>query len=143
MLRVGDVSSVNYENGTVRVAFFDMNNIVSSEIPMLSNEYNIPDVGDTVACIMYNHGNSKGICLGSFYNSSNKDPDGAEELYIKRFLSEGYIKYSKASKTLTIASDAVAIIGNVTITGNLDVSGDISATGDISAVGTVSGSNIP
>lgn len=48
-VRVGRVSSINYQAGTARVVFGDKDSAVTKEVPFVSNnEYNMPLVGDLV-----------------------------------------------------------------------------------------------
>ena len=43
-VRFGKISSVNYEAGTVRVVYHEKDDCVTSEIPLLSSEYMMPEV---------------------------------------------------------------------------------------------------
>lgn len=47
-IRIGRVSSVNYETGMARVTYRDKDETVTSEFPMLTNneEYRMPEIGD-------------------------------------------------------------------------------------------------
>ena len=47
-IRLGKVSSVNYAAGMVRVVYHEKDDSVTREIPMLSDEYNMPAPGDMV-----------------------------------------------------------------------------------------------
>ena len=47
-IRVGRVSAVNYEAGTISVVYEDRDGSVTKDIPMLSHEYMMPEPGDMV-----------------------------------------------------------------------------------------------
>lgn len=128
-LRLGKISSVNYVAGTVRVAYSDFDDMVSKEIPVLSFEYDMPNVGDSVFVAYYASG--RGICIGKYYNSNYIPPEPGANIYKKEFENGAYIKYDRDSNTMTLKADNVVIDSNVSISGNLNVSG------------TITGSNFP
>ena len=129
MIRIGKVSSVNAEKGTVRVVIDDQQDVVTNDLPLLSGEYNMPAVSDLVLCLFLGNGISQGFCLGKYFSTVNPPPVTDPEVIYKDFGDGSYIKYDKSIKTLTIKADVV-------------VDGDLTVTGNISATGTVSGSNI-
>jgi phage baseplate assembly protein gpV len=131
LIRIGKVSSINYEGGKVRVVFPDKDNLVSSELPMLSAEYNIPEVGDAVLCIFLPNGITQGFCLGKFFSQKNIPREAGDGIYYKDFFGEAFARYDKSSKTLTLNAE------NIRVEGNLKIEGSITATG------TITGSNIP
>lgn len=49
-IRVGKISSLNYEKGLARVTYSDRDNSVTKEIPLVSpwGEYYMPEVDDYV-----------------------------------------------------------------------------------------------
>lgn len=110
LIRVGKISSINYDNGTVRVVFPDKDNIVTDELPYLSFEYYMPYIGDTVLCLFLGNGISRGFCLGKFYNNNNAPRCPGEGIYYKHFFDKGYIKYNKKEKLLTIYGDIKVIV---------------------------------
>lgn len=136
LIRIGKVSSINYELGTVKVIFSDQSNIVTNNLPMLSFEYNMPKVNDLVLCLFLGNGISNGFCLGKYYNQNNMPLEHGRDIFYKDFFGEGYLKYDKQTRTLTISAENIQIEGNITVDGNLDVTGDVLATG------TINGSNI-
>jgi phage baseplate assembly protein V len=129
MIRIGKVSSINPAKGMVRVVIEDQQDMVTNDLPMLSNEYNLPTIGDLVLCLFLGNGISSGFCLGKYFSTVNPPPVTDSQIIYKDFGDGSCIKYDKASKTLTIKADTVAIEGNLSVTGN------ISATGTILDVG--------
>jgi phage baseplate assembly protein gpV len=131
LIRIGTVSSINYNAGKVKVSFSDKDGIVSDELPMLSFEYNMPAVNDSVLCVFLGNGLQSGFCLGKFYSSKNHPPDAGNNIYFKDILGEASIEYNKTTKTLTISAENIVFNGDVDINGVLQVDGNITATGSI------------
>lgn len=102
LVQTGKVNSINYDAGTVRVIFDDIQNSISGELPMLSGEYKMPDVGDKVLCIFLSNNPSRGFCLGKYYQSSNPSQTAGEGVFYKDLFGEGFIKYDKSTHTLTL-----------------------------------------
>ena len=60
----GKISSIDKQNGKVKVTFPQESDVVSSWLPLLAFEYNMPDIGDFVAVILDE--NDNGICLEKY-----------------------------------------------------------------------------
>lgn len=134
MFRVGKVSSINYPAGSVRVTFEDKDDIVSDELPMISHEYEMPEVGDGVLCLFFGNSISAGVCLGRYFFDDFPPVESGPNIYFKHYLKSGedaFTRYDSNTKTLTIKAENIVLDGNVTITGNLQVNGSINATGSI------------
>ena len=60
-IRVGRVSSVNYETGMARITYWDKDETVTSEFPMLNynNEYRMPEAGRDVIVAHLSNGTSR------------------------------------------------------------------------------------
>lgn len=130
LIRVGIVSSINEINGTVRVIFDDKDNMVSDELPLLSFEYNIPEIKEQVVCIFLPNGLQQGFCLGGFYSLINLPPVQNKNIYYKKFDDGTWIEYNKETKALNInATGSVNIIGDLTVQGNISASGTILDVG--------------
>ena len=74
-LYFGFISSVNPEQGTVKVTFTGENDVVSDMLPLLAAEYDIPEIGAYVAVIFGKNG--RGVCLGKVFSNSNRPPASA------------------------------------------------------------------
>lgn len=131
LIRIGKVSSINYPAGKVRVVFPDKNNIVTSELPLLSFEYYMPAVNDVVICLFLGNGVSQGFCLGKYYNSTVIPRESGSNIYYKDFFSEGFMKYDKNSKTLTFKASNIVVEGDLKVEGNLEVAGSITTNESI------------
>ena len=103
-IRVGKVSSIDYAAGLVRVAYHDKDDSVTQPIPMLSNEYNMPKVGDQVLVLHLSNGAEAGLVLGRYWNGKNKPPEGAAGLFRKDL---GRAPAAAATTTLRFTLSAV------------------------------------
>ena len=84
VIRIGTVSKVNYEDGTIEVAYEDRDGSVTDEICVVSNAlYRMPVVGAMV-CVLHNSDSQEmGTCIGTFWNEDNK-PVGGMTTTIRR-----------------------------------------------------------
>lgn len=144
-LRIGKISSINYEKGTARVLYTDRDNAVTTELPLLSFEYRTPSIDDFVLVCHLPNGAAAGIILGPFWNDNLRPPEGFEGLYRKdldKSAGKAMIRYDANTGQLKIVMPdtflecpKVLVEGNVTIKGNLEVTGNITAAGDVVAGG--------
>jgi len=106
--RIGLVSSVNYEAGTVRVTYPDMDDSVTVEIPLLStvaDEYFMPKVDDQVLVCHLSNGMEYGVVMGRPWDEGHKPAESGEGLYRKDFdrdLGKAYLRYDANSGELKI-----------------------------------------
>ena len=112
IIRVGTVSSINFEKGLIRVNFGDKDDIVSREIPMVSNEYNMPGVNDLVLCLFLPNGIDKGFCLGKYWNDENIPVETGKDTIFKDLENGYYMKFDKSSGFMDLKLD-LNIIGNL------------------------------
>lgn len=81
-VRVGRVSSINYEAGTVRVTYPDKDGDVTTEVPFAANgTYNMPRVGSLVDVAHNSNGNTHATVHGTTWNGNNTPYEGYEGLY--------------------------------------------------------------
>lgn len=133
-IRQGKVSAVNYATGMVRVVYHDKDDSVTREIPMLSDEYNMPAPGDMVLVLHLSNGTEAGVVMGRPWSGKHKPPEGAPGLYRKdlaRTPGEAMIRYKGG--VLTIKAAEVVGAGNVEVTGDLAVKGNLTVIGTITA----------
>lgn len=98
----GRISSIDAKRGFVKVTYPQEDNIVSGWLPLLGNEYNIPEVGSLVATILDKKGD--GVCLGKLFSYSQPPP-----------ASDGYAKEIAGTK-ITVKDGAMSITCTGTIT---------------------------
>lgn len=88
-LRVGKISSCNYENGTARVVYKDRDDCTTIELPFMSpfEEYYIPEVDDLVWVLHLPNGSSKGLILGRYWSKHHTPPEGVKQGIRRKDLS--------------------------------------------------------
>ena len=100
-VRVGRISTINYEEGTARVIYTDRDNSVTRELPFLSSEYNMPKKGDQVLVVHISSGEEAGVIIGKFWSKNNKP--SKKVTYQKEFgenTGESYVKYEDGKLTI-------------------------------------------
>lgn len=98
-IRIGKVSSVDYEKGMMRVTYKDKDESVTVDFAMLNynNEYRMPKIGQQVAVAHLSNGSSRGVILGEIWNQKNLPHETGENIYRKdlsRVKDAAYIKYN-------------------------------------------------
>lgn len=84
-LRVGKVSSVDYETGMMQVVYTDKDNAVTAKVPYANynNEYCMPKIGEQVLVAHMSNGSSRGVALCTMWNAKNTPPESGKGLYRK------------------------------------------------------------
>ncbi len=116
-VRVGRVSSINYETGMMRVTYTDKNRAVTREFPLLNygGEYNMPEVGQSVAVAHLSNGSSRGVILGTVWNKNNLPEEGKKGVYRKDFSKTrgaAVQQYAEDTGTMVLKAPNVSIMGN-------------------------------
>lgn len=113
-IRVGRVSSINYEEGTVKVFYSDKDNSVTKDIPYIMNgEYRMPNIDDMVLVLHLSNGSSMGIVVGTFWNGNNKPIESGKGLYRKELgiiPGEAFLRYDSNTKELSIKADTIRLV---------------------------------
>ncbi|MCY7486422.1 phage baseplate assembly protein V [Paenibacillus alvei] len=125
-IRIGVVSSVNEQKASARVAFFDQDDMVSDELPILylptgAQTYAVPKVGDSVVCAF--SGND-GFVVGTYYGESDAVPSSNNQLGV--WHEDGsYVYFDRSSGTLNVkAAGGVKIEGDLLVTGSITRAGE-------------------
>lgn len=109
-LRIGKVSSVNYEQGTVDVIFEDEEDNVRTDISMIANEYQMPDVKDLVVVgFQGNSGNSEQAYILGRISENHIPAIPGKGKYCKKFSDTASVTYDPDTDTLTIDAGKVVI----------------------------------
>lgn len=113
-VRVGYVSSIDYENGFCEVHYPDRDDTVTEKVPFLSNrEYRMPEVEDMVAVLHPGDSPEDAVVLGTIYNEKLKPPEGKKGVFRKEFSNkdgQAYRKFDANSKELTDHVDGKHIL---------------------------------
>lgn len=105
LIRLGKVSSIDYENGMISVTYPDMDNSTTDKFPVFSmaDEYKMPEIGKEVLVLHLSNGQSAGVVIGKYWNQGNKPPVSGKDVYRKELgtaFGEAYIQYSGGNITL-------------------------------------------
>jgi phage baseplate assembly protein V len=127
LIRVGKVSSIQPEKCTARVAFEDLDDVVSYELPILvrgslqNKDYWMPEPDEQVVCLFLPSGNAQGFILGSIYSQQDTPPVSDVNKRHLAFPDGTFVEYDRQTHTLTIdAKGPINIVTTkaVTITAN-------------------------
>lgn len=116
-MRIGKVSSINYETGMMRVTYTDKNNSVTREFPMLNygGQYHMPEVGQSVAVAHLSNGSSRGVILGTVWNKNNLPAEGKKGVYRQDFsktTGAAVQQYTEDTGKMIFKAPNINIIGN-------------------------------
>ena len=116
-IRVGRISSIDYDRGMVKVLYTDKDNAVTKDLPFLSmnGEYKMPNIGDMVLVLHLSNGATMGVVMGTFWSNGNKPSETGKGVYRKELGSipgEAYIRYDSDTKVLTLKADTVQVQTN-------------------------------
>ena len=87
-IRTGRVSSVNYQEGTFEVTYFDRGKSVTQKINAVSNgEYKMPNIGQVVSVIHNSNGAAAAVSVGTIWNATNRPAEGFKGLFRKEYVT--------------------------------------------------------
>lgn len=140
-VRFGKISSVNYEAGTVRVVYHEKDDCVTSEIPLLSFEYMMPEVDDAVLVLHLSNGAEAGVVLGRPWSDENKPPEGSQGLWRKdldREAGKGMLRYKDGTLTIkmnkvVLEAKELTVKAETTITENTNIEKDANVAKTLTA----------
>ncbi len=135
IIRIGKVSDVDYENGLVQVAYLDRDNNVTAPMPMLSDKYFMPDIGDQVIVLHLSNGAEAGLVLGRYYTDKNLPKESGKGLFFMALDRAGASFIKGIDGTIIIKGSEIVFNGDISVTGDITVNGNITASGDIIAGG--------
>ncbi len=123
LIRIGRVSTINYEAGTASVTYTDRSGETSPPFPIFSGTYEMPGIDDTVVVIMLPNSGSKGFIVGVPFSGRNVPEVTGAGIFCKKFRDGTKIIYNPATKALsvdaeeikleTITADSVTVSGTV------------------------------
>lgn len=106
-IRIGIVSGINFEKGSITVTYEDRDNAVVTDIPYLYNkEYCMPELGDMVVVLEVSDGTE--IAIGTFYNGENL-PNSSENLYKKEFGNDASLTYDVKKEEIRIKASKIIL----------------------------------
>lgn len=136
LIKIGEVSSVNYANGTARVVFDDDDSVVSNDLPVLQRntianmDYVMPDVGEDVLCVFLPNGVEEGFIIGSFYAGEITPPESSGSKRTVVFSDNTKISYDRETHQLSVKIGETTITADgQNITANAPANANIKAGG--------------
>lgn len=110
VIRVGIVSSIDYDKGFVQVTYPDRENAVSGKLPYFSYWYQMPEVGDKVVVLYLTNGNHEGFVLGKYYHESNLPIKTGKGLLHKPLHQNGAeIQYQEQTDSFALKAGKIAV----------------------------------
>ena len=113
-IRLGKISSINYTAGKARVVYEDRDDSVTSELPFLALQYNIPKVDDLVVVACFSNGTVSGVILGPVYNSANTPHEGGAGIFRQEMsnnVNEAVMSYSEKKQTIILRAPKIEFEG--------------------------------
>ena len=111
-IRIGTVSSIDYEHGMVSVLYEDLEECVTDDMPYLTmnGEYRMPPIGSMVLVMHLSNGMSMGIVAGTFWNMGNMPAESGKGIYRKELggtPGEAFMRYTPDGKLLIKAPEII------------------------------------
>ena len=145
VIRVGIISSVDYEKGFVQVTYPDRENAVSGKLPYFSHFYQMPEVGDKVVVLYLTNGNHEGFVLGKYYHENNLPIKSGKGLLHKPLHKNGAeIAYQEQDDDFAFKAGTIKVEGSTINVNGSEItlsSNALTISGGACSVGT-DGSNI-
>lgn len=133
LIKIGEVSSVDYETGTARVVFDDDESLVSFDLQVLhrntfkNQDFAMPDIGEDVVCLFLPSGEVEGFILGSVYAGEITPPETSGDKRTTVFSDGTRISYDRNTRQLDIEISGTKISANTeSVKVNTPVSVDIT-----------------
>lgn len=124
LIRIGRVSSVDAAHGIISVTYPDLDESATSSFPVFSftDEYKMPQVGQSVLVLHLSNGQSAGIVLGRYWNETNAPPvSSGFRKELGDSFGEAYIDCQGG--VVTIHASQIVLDGDVSASSDL-VAGD-------------------
>ena len=113
-IRLGKISSINYQAGKARVVYEDRDQSVSSELPFLAWQYHMPKINDIVIVACFSNGTVAGVILGPVYGAGNQ-PYGGENGVFRQEMSniknKAVLSYSEKTGKLIVRAPLIEFEG--------------------------------
>lgn len=119
LVQIGQVQSVDYAAGTVRVLHPDagINGSVSTDLPIIRPKR--PEVGDSVICVYLSNGQAFGICLGAIYQRQTPPPESGQIIEAFALPGGASLRYDTANNRFILVAENV----DVEATGTVNING--------------------
>lgn len=107
LIRIGKVSTVDYEAGMASVTYPEMDGNTTDKFPVfsLTGEYKMPAIGQEVLVLHLPTGQASGVILGGMWNKGNIPKKTGEHVFRKELgdePEETYLEYDAADGDLKL-----------------------------------------
>lgn len=107
LIRIGKVSTVDYEAGMASVTYPEMDGNTTDKFPIfsLTGEYKMPTVGQEVLVLHLPTGQASGVILGGMWNKKNIPQKSGEHVFRKELgdePEESYLEYDSIDGDLKL-----------------------------------------
>ncbi len=113
-IRLGKISSINYGSGKARVIYEDRDQSVTSELPFLAWQYQMPRINDLVVVACFSNGTVAGVILGPLWSGVNQPYEGKKGDFRQEMSStknRAVIRYSEQDHKLMIRAPRIEFEG--------------------------------
>jgi phage-related baseplate assembly protein len=110
VIRIGKVSSVDYEKGMISVYYEDRTAMVTSVMPVLSNgRYKMPKVGESILVAHLSNGTNAAVVLGTVFNDVNVPKSSGQNVYYEELSDNTMISSDGTDITLKAAAGSINV----------------------------------
>lgn len=110
VIRIGKVSSVDYEKGMISVYYEDRTAMVTSTMPVLSNgKYKMPKVGESILVAHLSNGTNAAVVLGTVFNDANVPKISGHNVYYDELSENTMISSDGTDITLKISAGSINV----------------------------------
>ena len=110
VIRIGKVSSVDYEKGMVSVYYEDRTAMVTSIMPVLGNgRYKMPKIGESILVAHLSNGTNAAVILGTVFNDANVPKMSGQNVYYEELSDNTMISSDGTDITLKAAAGSINV----------------------------------
>ena len=110
VIRIGKVSSVDYEKGMISVYYEDRTAMVTSIMPVLSNgRYKMPKIGESILVAHLSNGTNAAVVLGTVFNDANVPKSSGQNVYYEELSDNTMISSDGTDITLKAAAGSINV----------------------------------
>lgn len=110
VIRIGKVSSVDYEKGMISVYYEDRTAMVTSIMPVLSNgRYKMPKIGESILVAHLSNGTNAAVVLGTVFNDANVPKSSGQNVYYEELSDNTMISSDGIDITLKAAAGSINV----------------------------------
>ncbi len=113
IVRIGKISTIDYEAGTASVVYTDRNNEPSPNFPFFSLFYEMPKLDDTVVVLLLPNSTTRGFILGVPFSKKKIPFKSGKNIFYKKFHDGTHILYDSEKKTMEITANHILIKGRL------------------------------